>query len=222
MQSESGVSASAHNPNGDASGLIQFMPATLTGLGFNDGDAAFRNLSAQDQLPWVQKYFAPHVSQGLGSAARLYQVTFLPATMNDGSDFSVVLCNNTDKFTAAYFANIVFDTAHKGSITVGDLQSAVVRNRHGARWAEILARFDGRATAPDGVIDLRTAEGVQAALTSLGFDTGGIDGLIGPHTVAALINFQTANGLSADGQFTPDVLAAIGTALDTAGTEHRG
>ena len=35
MQNESGLRATAHNPNGNASGLIQFMPRILRGLGFN-------------------------------------------------------------------------------------------------------------------------------------------------------------------------------------------
>lgn len=45
-----------------------------------------------------------------------------------------------------------------------------------------------------------TIPGVQARLTNLGYDCGGEDGRIGPHTEAALKAFQAAAGLEAGGQ----------------------
>src|SRR5262245_45585647 len=42
MMSESAVRATAHNPNGHASGLIQIMPDNLPGLGWKKGHEAFR------------------------------------------------------------------------------------------------------------------------------------------------------------------------------------
>lgn len=53
---ESGWDPRARNPVSDASGLIQFMPATLRRLGWNAGPAAFRNLSIEEQAPWVGRY----------------------------------------------------------------------------------------------------------------------------------------------------------------------
>ena len=63
MMAESGVYAAAHNPNGHASGLIQFMPDTLARLGWNEGHEAFRRLSATEQLPFVRAYYRPYMNQ---------------------------------------------------------------------------------------------------------------------------------------------------------------
>ena len=43
-------------------------------------------------------------------------------------------------------------------------------------------------------------KGVQVMLTGLGFDTGGVDGSIGPKTRTAIVSFQKANGLPETGQ----------------------
>ena len=58
IRTESGWNPAARNPTTDASGLIQFMPRTLELLGWKQGTAAFRQLSAVEQIPWVQKYFS--------------------------------------------------------------------------------------------------------------------------------------------------------------------
>ena len=47
--------------------------------------------------------------------------------------------------------------------------------------------------------------GAQAALTRLGFDTKGVDGVIGANTRAALRRWQAANGRLADGYLTADL-----------------
>lgn len=43
----------------------------------------------------------------------------------------------------------------------------------------------------------------QDGLTTLGYDTGGLDGVYGPKTNSAVRNFQTQNGLVADGIVGP-------------------
>jgi membrane-bound lytic murein transglycosylase B len=47
---------------------------------------------------------------------------------------------------------------------------------------------------------------LQERLTAAGFDPGGIDGLIGPRTIAALRAWQQANGLTPDGYAPPQML----------------
>ena len=220
MMSESQVRATAHNPNGDASSLIQFMPQTLANLGWTQGHAAFRQLTAEQQLPFVEKYFASHVAQGLSSAARLYQATFLPATLNMGSSPDTVIAATGGINGFAVPANPAFDINHDGRITVGELQAAIDRNARGARWDEIVARLNG--TPVDTTIDLKTVAGVQAALTALGFDPGGVDGVSGPRTRAAILAFQQGAELAADGIVGPMTRAALGRALDGAGIAHRG
>lgn len=140
MQNESGVRAAAHNANGNASGIIQFMPFILHGLGWLTGDAAFRLLSAEDQVPFVRRYFAPHKGQ-LGSTAALYCATFLPALLPNAGDPNFVLCAKGGTRDWAYGPNAGFDHAHKGTIIVQDLGDAVERACVGARWNEVQDRM---------------------------------------------------------------------------------
>ncbi len=218
MMAESDVRAGAHNPHGDASGLIQFMPQTLLGLGWTRGHEAFRaELDAQAQLPYVEAYYRPWTGKGLGTAARLYQATFLPATLDLGEDPDVVLCGAAGPYAFAYAANPGFDADHKGTITVADLTAFIQRRCVGPRWAEIVTRAGGGAPAPGpGDVDLLTAGGIQTALTELGYDVGGVDGILGPRSQAAIQQFQADHGLVADGIVGPATRAALQVALQEA------
>ena len=51
--------------------------------------------------------------------------------------------------------------------------------------------------------------GLQSLLTSLGYDAGLPDGLYGRQTVTAIRAFQLAEGLTEDGQVTPELVAAV-------------
>jgi putative chitinase len=50
---------------------------------------------------------------------------------------------------------------------------------------------------------------LQQKLKNLGFDPNGVDGNFGPGTEAAVIAFQQANGLDADGKVGPNTRAAL-------------
>ena len=67
-------------------------------------------------MPYVQAFFAPYQSKGLSTAARIYQATFLPATLDRGTDMGVETCNNSGDLTFAHTANKVFDIDNKGFI----------------------------------------------------------------------------------------------------------
>ena len=54
-------------------------------------------------------------------------------------------------------------------------------------------------TAAPVAYQLGTTRGVQAALTALGYDVGPVDGVMGPRTAAAVVEFQRSAGLVADG-----------------------
>lgn len=217
MMSESGVRANAHNPNGHASGLIQFMPDTLLRLGWLQGHEAFRKLSAVEQLPFVEAYFAPHRGR-LKSIAAVYVATFLPAFIYHADNLDYVLCAKNGRLGWAYNANSVFDANKDLTITVRELQEAVERNCHGERWAEIRARalgegIDREHLFDDDGFDLATTRGVQGALAEVGFDPGPIDGIIGPRTVAALQQFQDSAGLVPDGIYGPRTKEALAKRL---------
>lgn len=54
---------------------------------------------------------------------------------------------------------------------------------------------------------------IQSALGAKGFDPGIIDGVYGPHTMAAVTAFQIDNGLVPDGEVGPKTAAALGVTL---------
>lgn len=215
MMSESGVRANAHNSHGDASGLIQFMPATLVGLGWRAGHAAFRNLDATAQLPFVRAYFLPHRGKLL-SAAACYVATFLPALLRHAHDPGFVLTARNGPLGWAYAPNAVFDRNKDYAITVGELDDAIARNCRGSRWAELTARLARHGVVPDPpstAIDLRTTLGLQTALTRLGYAVGGLDGIPGPKTRAGVTAFQRDHGLVVDAIYGPKTRAALEAAL---------
>lgn len=57
---------------------------------------------------------------------------------------------------------------------------------------------------------------IQRALLSLGFDPGPVDGLLGKKTTAAIVAFQKASELVADGKAGPKTIAALTSALQRA------
>jgi len=53
---------------------------------------------------------------------------------------------------------------------------------------------------------------VQRALTTKGFDPGGVDGIVGPATRAAVSKFQDRYGMKATGEIDNQTLFALGKA----------
>ncbi len=224
MYSESGCSAKAHNDNPkslppekrwNASGLIQFMPQTLLGLGWTKGHAEFRKLTATEQLPFVRRYYLPY-GGFLGSVGGLYVATFLPALIRHAGNRDFVLTAKNGPLGWAYAPNAAFDANHDFAITVGELEDAVRRNCRGPRWTELLIRLNGMAPVegdPTDEPDLRTTRGIQIALARLGIDPGPADGIVGPRTRGAVGEFQRGAGLVVDGVVGPRTRAALEEAL---------
>jgi len=226
MYSESGCRADAWNDNPkslppekrwNASGLIQFMPATLKGLGWTRGHAAFRMMSPTVQLDFVRRYYAPHTGY-LGSVGGLYVATFLPALVSHAGDASFILTAKKGPLGWAYAPNAAFDANGDFAITVGELEDAVARNARGPRWSELLARLAGETVSTPAVtagVDLGTTLGIQRALARLGIDPGPIDGLPGRRTSAAIAAFQKHSPpLVVDGICGPRTKATLQAAFD--------
>ncbi len=66
--------------------------------------------------------------------------------------------------------------------------------------------FAGAWPRGDRALSADERRELQARLTGRGFDTQGVDGKIGPATVAAIRAFQVAQGLTPDGYATMDLL----------------
>lgn len=75
---ESGWNPQAVNPTSNATGLIQFMPKTAANLGTTT-DALYQ-LSALQQMPWVERYLSPYRGK-LGTVQGLYMAVFYPKAM---------------------------------------------------------------------------------------------------------------------------------------------
>lgn len=216
MMAESGVRAKACNPNGGASGLIQFMPAILVGLGWKTGPEAFRRLAAHEQLPFVERYYAPHRGK-LTTTAALYVATFLPADLDHAADPAFVLVQRGGRRGWAFAVNAAFDANQDLCITVAELDLAIKRQCRGPRWDEIQRRagilYPGKVAA-SGPADLSTTLGIQTALSELGLDPGPLDGIIGQRTREALLAFQERSGLKPDGIAGPLTRGALAAALE--------
>ncbi|MES1177851.1 MAG: peptidoglycan-binding domain-containing protein [Myxococcales bacterium] len=65
-----------------------------------------------------------------------------------------------------------------------------------------------------GYISLDDLEGVQTALSKLGYDPGVADGKDGPHTRAAVTKFQQAAAIKVDGIAGPETKGALRSTLD--------
>lgn len=218
--SESGCRARAHNPMGNASGTIQFMPATLVGLGWSKGHSAFRELTAEQQVPYVEAYFKPW-AKWCKSDALVYVATFLPALVERAAksgnpDFVLAAIGTSMEW--AYRANVVLDrlkeggaTGPDGKITVADLAAHLARQCQGPRWNEVEGRLRqamGLQPLPPPPLSLSTRE-VQRLLLELGYDPGPIDGIAGPKTTKAVKKFQKAKGLAVDGIVGPVTRKAL-------------
>jgi hypothetical protein len=84
MVSESGINPGVGKSGNTASGLIRFMPFILPGVGFKGTPDQFRNMSGEDQLPFIKRYIADKVKYNGGpfkSAAQYYVANFWPVAL---------------------------------------------------------------------------------------------------------------------------------------------
>lgn len=239
MYSESGVRANAHNDNPkslppekryNAVGLIQFMPFVLKNLGFSPSAEqkaagvpiweAFKQLSATEQLSWVERFYSPWKRFGLDSPVRFYQATFLPNTLTTARDPNDSISTKGGFNGFAYEANKVFDRDGNGTIELKELEAAVLSNARGARWEELLRRAGDSLPVGERevVLTLGTRAGQQDALKRLGYYTGEVDGIWGPKSQKAILAFQEKNGLEVDGIIGPKTKEVLERLLNLQGT----
>ncbi len=140
--SESGVKSSALNPHGSAAGINQLMPSNLAAVGWQGTPQAYSQLSAEAQLPYVERFYLPHAGLGLDSVGRIYQFNFLPATARSGQGPDTVLAERGGINGDAYESNHAYlDMDRDGRITIGDLTNRALSHRQEPRWKEIEGRL---------------------------------------------------------------------------------
>lgn len=124
MNAESGIKATAKNPNSSATGLIQFMASTAKELGTTT--EALKNMSEEQQLKYVEKYLknmkkvAGLKKKDFVDAGTLYALVFLP-----GRAGQEVLTTSEEKYYAANYK--VLDHNSDGKITKSELNAQVNR-----------------------------------------------------------------------------------------------
>ena len=120
MAFESGESFSPKVKNAAGSGavgLIQFMPSTAVGLGTTTDKLAA--MSAEQQLDFVEKYFAPKKGR-LQSIEDVYMNILLPSAIGHAPTFVLFPAG-----TKAFDLNKGLDINHDGTITVEEAASKV-------------------------------------------------------------------------------------------------
>lgn len=104
----------------------------------------------------------------------------------------------------------------RGITVDGVVGSETFRRLEEARWRlgdRVLSYAAAHQTVGEDVLEL------QQRLNAMGFSCGREDGQLGPHTDAAIREFQRNTGLRADGVCGPDVFRALGRLRRTAGQQ---
>lgn len=114
MYFESGLNSRAVNRTSGATGLIQFLPSTASGLGVST--ERLREMSAVDQLYYVEKYLTPYKNK-MKDFVDVYLAVFYPSAI--GKSDSYVL--GGDNYAKVARDNSIFDTNKDGKITRGEV-----------------------------------------------------------------------------------------------------
>lgn len=150
---ETGMRQRATDASSNAGGIFPFMPATLKGLGWTGTPEEFRNLTPEQQVPYVVRYLKPY-APSLKNDGLVYVATFLPAYLKAAS-----AGGDSYAFPDKYYKdNAILDRNHDGVITVGDLRAHLAIQDVGARYEEIAANV--RALAPAAGLSLAAIAGV--------------------------------------------------------------
>lgn len=121
MYAESRLNPQAVNPLSKATGLIQFMPATATGLGTTV--TKLRNMTNVEQLAWVYKYFLPYKGK-LHTVYDVYKAVFFPASLGKPKDW-VFQTSRLSAKTVADANRIIDNFPRDGKITVAEFETYV-------------------------------------------------------------------------------------------------
>ncbi|MBW4648948.1 MAG: transglycosylase SLT domain-containing protein [Kastovskya adunca ATA6-11-RM4] len=122
MHFESGGSFSPSKKNlagSDATGLIQFMPATARGLGTST--AALARMSRIEQLDYVERYLRPFKGQ-LNTLIDTYMAVLYPAAVGNGGNYRLFT-----RGTIAYRQNAGLDSDRDGVVTAKEAAAKVSR-----------------------------------------------------------------------------------------------
>lgn len=173
---ESGIRASRPNAAGAAYyGLNQMGTAQLRAAGFNGSPVEYMALPAEEQLPFVERYYTNATGGRLDllrDSAHLYVANFLPAYLpRVVDDPAFVLADRDDDPHGFYRWNTSLDTDGDGTIVLADMKRAIGAAQRSDRWLEARRRYfaeSGAAPASGAgvVVGMLLAMGAAAWLVS--------------------------------------------------------
>lgn len=129
MAWETGQTFSPSVRNGAGSGavgLIQFMPGTAADMGTSTEELS--QMTAVDQLDYVEKYFRPYASR-IHTLDDMYMAILMPKYIS--ADDSAVVFENGH---IAYRQNRGFDANHDGQITKAEVCAKVQAVYERGKW----------------------------------------------------------------------------------------
>lgn len=183
-----------------ATGLIQFMPKTAIGLGTTT--AALAQMTAEDQLDFVRKYFLPHKGK-LKTIEDAYMAVLFPAAIGKGANHVLFT-----KGTINYKQNAGLDLNGNGEITVGEAAFKVRQRLGSVTLPPPTAEGFLQKGAKGPTVEMLQHELIDLGyLTLTEFNTG--PGIFGNKTDGALKSFQKDIGLTENGIYDLATQAAI-------------
>lgn len=166
---ESGIKASVPNAAGAAYyGLNQMGTTQLRAAGFPGTPAEYMALSAEEQLPFVERYYTNATGGRLDllkDSAHLYVANFLPAYLpRVVADPSFVLADRDNDPHGFYRWNPSLDTDGDGTIALADMKRAIGRAQSSPRWLEARRRYFAESGATAGASKVAVVVGLLAVM----------------------------------------------------------
>lgn len=153
-------SPSIRNPNGSATGLIQFLESTARGLGTSTAELA--SMTRGQQMEYVRRYLEPYKGR-IKNFGDLYMAIHWPAGI--GKDETYVMYRSG---TAAYDSNRNLDTNGDGTVTRGETIASVISRTGGGRGV-----MTTPATGQTQAFAAEAAQDIQSAAPPGGFQMDG-------------------------------------------------
>lgn len=153
LNAESGISPTAMNAGSKCAGMNQIC--NLSGVGWTGSREDYLALSAEQQFPWVRKFWDSVIGSRYGlltDMGKMYLLNFNPGNLGKPEDF--VLYDKATGGDSYRLNQASLDPGKKGTITVADMTIYVKRaiNNNGplatkttpalAYWAELRMRLN--------------------------------------------------------------------------------
>lgn len=180
MSMEGGFNPQAYNKSSGATGILQFLPSTARMLGTTVEE--LREMTFQQQLPYVVKFFEGNRCTGVEDPGEVYICVFCPALKDKPEDFIVAqtgvqegsFCAPSVPQDRVYTQNRGLDINQDGIISAGE-----IRNKARNRLAAATERIPILDVPPEGAPSKKKRKESPlpvilggAALVALGIWTG--------------------------------------------------